>query len=515
MDAFEITYIANRWILQLGETTLEAEGAFREAGSIRCIVSVLVMGQLVYRDRVTLTGARARRGFLRRLNERGVLIEENALMALDQAIRTTPADRPERQQNRGSSMSGVLPEISGTVVTLAEVEATVKTWLRLEDADVLAVIFAQVIGHRLGGESPWLFVIAPPSGVKTELLRMLWNATDVFPISDLTARTFASGLDTPTGEPSLLDQLSTEILVVKDFTTILEIRHDERQAILAQLREIYDGRFDKFWGTGKRLSWTGRLGFLAGVTPVIDKHHAVMGLLGPRFLQFRVRPADRTEAALQAITNAGRETDMRPELATTAASFLASVGTQPPTIDEETMRWVATIADLVTRARSPVIRDGYKFELEYAPEPEVPARLARQLFALLQGLILVRGGTEVTDEDRQRIARVAWDCLPALRAVVLRALVTPQTLVDTSAIAVGVQYSTSTVRRTLEDVQALELVVREKGTKADRWGVRDDWRVPLAALLESLGLPTPPPEEVSELSSYIPTANPSWEEGDL
>jgi hypothetical protein len=78
-----------------------------------------------------------------------------------------------------------------------------------------------------------------------------------------------------------------------------------------------------------------------------------------------------------------------------------------------------------------------------------------------------------------------------------------------------VQYSTSTVRRTLEDLQALELVVREKGTKADRWAVRENWRVPLAALLERLGLPTPPPEEMSELSPYIHAANPSWEEGDL
>ncbi len=95
----------------------------------------------------------------------------------------------------------------------------------------------------------------------------------------------------------------------------------------------------------------------------------------------------------------------------------------------------------------------------------------------------------------------------------LQALVTPQTLVDTSAIAVGVQYSTSTVRWTLEDAQALELVVREKGTKADRWAVREDWRAPLTALFETLGQPTPEPEEASELPSYIPTADPSWEDG--
>ena len=72
-----------------------------------------------------------------------------------------------------------------------------------------------------------------------------------------------------------------QILVFKDFTIVLEMSRDKRQAVLAQFREIYDGKFDKVWGNGQELHWEGRLGFVAGVTPAIDKHHAVMAILGP------------------------------------------------------------------------------------------------------------------------------------------------------------------------------------------------------------------------------------------
>ena len=65
-----------------------------------------------------------------------------------------------------------------------------------------------------------------------------------------------------------LARLKDEILVLKDFTTVLQRHREERQKILAQLREIYDGRFDKVWGTGRELHWRGRLGFLAGVAEI-------------------------------------------------------------------------------------------------------------------------------------------------------------------------------------------------------------------------------------------------------
>src|SRR5215471_448662 len=132
------------------------------------------------------------------------------------------------------------------------------------------------MAHRLPGAPCWLMVIGPPSGSKTELVSLTEYIPGTYALSELTSKTFASGMKVEPGEenPSLLSRLKDEVLLFKDFTTVLEMHREERQAILAQLREIYDGRFDKPWGTGKELHWHGRLGFIAGVTPIIDSHHS-------------------------------------------------------------------------------------------------------------------------------------------------------------------------------------------------------------------------------------------------
>ena len=65
---------------------------------------------------------------------------------------------------------------------------------------------------------------------------MLSRTAGTVRLSSLTARTFASGLATQEAEPSPLQRLTDHVLVLKDFTTVLELAHDERQGLLAQLR---------------------------------------------------------------------------------------------------------------------------------------------------------------------------------------------------------------------------------------------------------------------------------------
>ena len=265
--------------------------------------------------------------------------------------------------------------------------------------------------------------------------------------------------------------------MLKDFTTVLELPHDGRQGVLAQLREIHDGQFDKYWGTGKVLHWEGHVGFLAGVTPVIDQHHAVMGLLGPRFLLVGLHysEGERPEVA-------------RRELAEATAAFLAHLPTEPAHLDPTVQDWLVGIADLVTQARSPVSRERGHGALQYAPEPEVPARFAPQLDALAQGLVLVAGSTELTTADQRRLARVAWDGMPVLRRHVLHVLAQANSPLGTRAIATTVQFSTTTVRHTMEDLQALKLIRCAKGGHgtADGWQLRPQWRAPLRDLLQRL-----------------------------
>ena len=65
----------------------------------------------------------------------------------------------------------------------------------------------------------------------------------------MTERTLASGKEVEDGkpDPSLLARLHDGYVLLKDFTSVLSMRHESRQVVLAQLREVYDGRFVKHW----------------------------------------------------------------------------------------------------------------------------------------------------------------------------------------------------------------------------------------------------------------------------
>jgi hypothetical protein len=405
------------------------------------------------------------------------------LIALDEACRQRSTPTPEKK-----SAHGLPPDFSEKVTQLTDLQERITTFLLLRDPDLLPVILGARAAHRFGGTPVWLLLVAPPSGSKTELILALRRIPDTYFLSELTARTFASGLETHGADPSLLARLHEEVLLLKDFTTVLEMPHDERQAILAQLREIYDGRYDKTWGTGKELHWEGRLGLIAGVTPIIDKYHGVLAVLGERFLMLRVEQPDRKEMAAKALENAEHETQKRHELAVLVQGFIASLPVTPPSVPSVLRTQLAQMADFVTRCRSGVVRDGYRRELEYAPEPEMPARLAKQLFELLRGVALVCGHEEATQEDYDRIARVALDCIPAARRTVLRVVATLTTVAEdaltTTKVAQTAQYSTAAVRRALEDLQALGILHVTKGGQgvADKWQPREEWHAALDTL---------------------------------
>ncbi len=272
--------------------------------------------------------------------------------------------------------------------------------------------------------------------------------------------------------PSLLEDLSNEILLFKDFTTVLEMARDKLKTVLAQLRELYDGRFDTFWGTGLELHWEGRLGFLAGVTPVIDKHHKVMAVLGPRFLQLRLRQPDRREAGLRAAQNLERDdAKIRKDLRASVAQFVTRLPADAPTISEAHLSTLVDIAELVTRARSAVERDPRDRDVVFTPTPEMPPRFVRQLVSLAHGIALVSGHGQVGDDDVARVARVGVDGIPPPRRACLEILAGKAKWTPVADVAEHLRCSHTHARRTLEDLEVLDLVQRNSAGV----GVADCW----------------------------------------
>ena len=58
-------------------------------------------------------------------------------------------------------------------------------------------------------------------------------------------------------------------MVIKEFTTVLSMKHEVRAEELSQLREVYDGKYSKSFGTGKTISWEGHVGLVGACTPVL------------------------------------------------------------------------------------------------------------------------------------------------------------------------------------------------------------------------------------------------------
>ena len=86
------------------------------------------------------------------------------------------------------------------------------------------------------------------------------------------------------------------MILCKDFASVLAMHRDTRGTVLAALREIYDGAWVRHVGVdgGRTLAWSGKVALIAGCTPTIDSHHAVMAAMGERFMLYRLPPVAET-----------------------------------------------------------------------------------------------------------------------------------------------------------------------------------------------------------------------------
>lgn len=353
----------------------------------------------------------------------------------------------------------------------------VNKWLLLKDTrQVVRVLLGTVVANLLQGDPVWLFIIAPPSSAKTELIRALNDIHFIYPLSDLTPQTLISGMIGREKKGSLLLRLNNKILTFKDFTTVLSMHRDKRSAILAQLREIYDGHYKKDFGTGASIEWKGKLGFISGVTPIIDTQYSIYTVLGERFIQYRPEQPQLVEMAKIAMKSAGKENAMREEMRSIFSQFIESIKIPKKAdikISDEIEDKLANLATFCVLARSGVIREGYSRDIVYTPEPEAPARLAKQLATLSCGLSVINCSSEVSMKDYELVHRVGMDTLHRLRRDILCFLKDKEGPVKLSCIAYRLCYPLNTIRNYLHDLLSLGLVSKSSISK----GSADEWRL--------------------------------------
>lgn len=349
----------------------------------------------------------------------------------------------------------------------------------------LVIILGACVANLGKGDSINLLVVGPPSSGKTEALRSLGSQKYVYELSKLTARTLVSGYikknKAPGRDKSLLIQLKNEgksLLVIKDLTSILSSRVEERAEIFGQFREIADGYYNQPFGTGEEVRWKGKLGVIAGVTGTIDESFAMRQSLGERFLQVRLSMGSLDRIMEKALETTGKEEQLRKEFQGIVNEFLSKLCTpdlDAVSINPSVQLKLFHLAHFVSLGRTGVRRNPYTKILTSFPESEGPSRLVKQLALLGKGIAVCCGKGEVDEEIYCYLKRVGKDTIPMIRekclARIWRDELESCPSQTTTALSNTLNCSKDTIRTWLEDLKEVGLLAKETTDDGALWSL--------------------------------------------
>ena len=187
---------------------------------------------------------------------------------------------------------------------------------------------------------------------------------------------------------------------------------------------------------------------------------------------------DRNNIGHEVLKNLGNEAEQRVLRSRIVAEFFDGLPLpdKPPPFSEAERGTLVTLADLGARCRSPVVRDRYKGDnVELIPEAESPGRLAGALSQLAAGMRAVG----CPDQEVWRLTReAAIGGGHPIRRSIIDYLACQDSPHVTETIATRCRVKESTLRRYLEDLEALEVLER-LGERPACWhlsaGIRREW----------------------------------------
>ena len=365
------------------------------------------------------------------------------------------------------------------------VSKEVSKWLEIEDDLFPIVPLVVAVANCLEGPPVWLVIVAPPSSGKSDLLMGISAIKGVHTISKITPNTFASGMKTEPGEnaPSLLTRLQQQgkwLLVFKDLGTLLSLPPNHLNPTLGQLREVYDGSLNADYGTGVNVSWSGKLGFLAGATPAFDQKHKLRVELGERFVIYRPFVPDPGKVAMKTLLRNGDETKRREAISRAydigyskaMALWTALKRDGGDHIAPVAYPTVAALGEFVAEARRPVERDRGRYDSSFEVLPaEGPGRLL-EVFKLLHRAAMVCCGQDLELANRL-VTRIALDSIPGKRGCALQEIARHTDGLTVETMSEVLECDDNTARRELTNLKAIGLVDIERPGRVDIYHASD------------------------------------------
>lgn len=370
-------------------------------------------------------------------------------------------------------------------MTLQELKQEVEKYQYLEDTNIIDVALASVIATRLKlGDPIWLVIIGASSGGKSQILRpiSLTDSAFLHRIDDLTENTFLSGMKMGkgSGESSLLLRIgSLGMIVISDLTVLFSKSSESRQSILSQFRMIYDGEMIKHSGTSdKALTWKGYLGVIAGSTPSIYANFEEVADMGERFIYYRMKDYDPEKATRLAMSRKIYGKDLDDKLASLYAQYIKdtvlSYSGGDIVLPQTIMDRILQISMFAEKIRTVAHTDFYK-TIDRIPVSAMPMRVSLQLISMAKGLSIMRNG----DLGENDLAIIDWcgyslaneekrACLKILASVSYNDYLSTQNIADRIGL------STTVVGTILQNLSAVDVLVRTGSDKGLMWAIKHE-----------------------------------------
>lgn len=374
-------------------------------------------------------------------------------------------------------------------MTFQELTTEVDKYMYTEDQGMIRIALASIIATRLQLGNPiWMILIGPSSSGKSQVLRplALTDTKFIHRIDDMTENSLLSGIKVGAGKKdiSLLKRIGKlGIIVISDFTVIFSKGSESKNAILGQLRMVYDGQLVKYSGTSAEpIEWKGKLGVIAGSTPSIYGHFEEVADMGERFIFFKMKSYDMEKATRIALDRSIYGEELDEKLSDIYAEYIKEtvqdIKEEIPKIPEEVHERIIKIAMFAADLRTPTHYDKFAKVVDRIPTTEGPMRVALQLGAIARGLMIMHhkdtGEWNISEEDIKHIEWCAYSlaneerraCLGILAGLKWGEYVSTQTMADQIGL------STSVVGMVLQHLSAINVVERYGDNQGLSWRIK-------------------------------------------
>lgn len=359
-----------------------------------------------------------------------------------------------------------------------------KIWMLLPGLEkALRLVLAVAISAKFQPHVMlWLLLVDVPSSGKTDLVRLIKDSEIAYYLDNLTPNAFISGeRATKTNKVfDLLPELNNKCFIVKDWTSIFSMDEKATKKILGDLVNIYDGEFTKFSSTRGKISSESYFSHLGCITPAtLNKHTQYLNMIGARFLFYKLPETSKENDALsqKRIFAGANRTDNEKAIRRYVNSYIQELLKQEWNIkplSDDVEKFLGVSSNLISHCRGIVLLQANTFKNELGEEIkyydvidsqiEKQWRALHQLKVLSECLAFAIGKDEVGIEELEIIKEIVLASMPADRSQALRIIQEHNGTVTAKELSDDSERSNKTARRLLEELTALKVVEKIKGS---------------------------------------------------